>query len=166
MPLRSDWSGDHCPISRSLDVLGDPWVLVVLRETLLGSRRYDQLRDRLAVADNVLSRRLREMVEAGLLERRPYRDGGRTRHEYVPTAAAEDALPVLHALVLWGERHTSPPADGGHLALVCEACDAESETSDSCSECGALLRPDTVSWQRPWLTPVRTLVVGAGTAAG
>jgi len=165
MPLRSDWSADHCPISRSLEVLGDPWVLVVLRETLLGLRRYDQLRDRLAIADNVLSRRLRDMVEAGLLERRPYRDGGRARHEYVPTQAAEDALPVLHSLVLWGEKHTVPPVDGGHLALVCEACGAESDTADTCSGCGARLRPAAVSWRRPWLTPASTLVVGAGTSA-
>ena len=65
MPLRSDWSGDSCPIARSLDVVGDPWMLLILRNALLGARRYEEFRSALGVADNVLSRRLPAMVEAG-----------------------------------------------------------------------------------------------------
>ena len=55
MPLRSDWSSERCPIARSLEVLGDPWVLLVLRQAFSGVRRFDQLRSELKIADNVLS---------------------------------------------------------------------------------------------------------------
>ena len=69
MPLRSDWSTQRCPIARSLDVLGDPWLVLVLREAITGSRRYEQFRSSLGIADNVLTRRLNTMVDAGLLRR-------------------------------------------------------------------------------------------------
>src|ERR1700753_2150155 len=110
MPLRSDWSAHNCPIARALDVLGDPWLLLVLRDAMTGARRYEQFRESLGVADNVLSRRLRTMVEAGLLRRQPYRAGNRTHDEYHLTAAGADLLPVLNALAVWGERHTEAPA--------------------------------------------------------
>ena len=69
MPLRSDWSAATCPIARSLDVVGDPWMLLILRHALLGVRRYEDFRTGLGVADNVLSRRLPAMVDAGLLRK-------------------------------------------------------------------------------------------------
>ena len=97
MPLRSDWSEATCPIARSLDVVGDPWVLLVLREALTGATRFDDFRVALGVADNVLSRRLSAMVEGGLLVRSPYVDEHRTRHEYLLTDAGRDLLPVVQA---------------------------------------------------------------------
>ena len=63
MPLRSDWSSERCPIARSLEVLGDPWVLLVLRQAFSGVRRFDQLRSELKIADNVLSSRLARLVD-------------------------------------------------------------------------------------------------------
>ena len=63
MPLRSDWSGEQCPIARSLEILGDPWVLLVLRQAFSGVRRFDQLRSELKIADNVLSTRLARLVD-------------------------------------------------------------------------------------------------------
>ena len=147
MPLRSDWSEAGCPIARSLDVVGDPWVLLVLREALTGATRFDQLRDALGVADNVLSRRLSSMVDGGLLVRTPYADQHRTRHEYVLTGAGRDLLPVLNALAQWGDRHRSRPT--GRLEVVHEGCGGTSASADTCTTCGARLTPDTVSWRRP-----------------
>jgi DNA-binding HxlR family transcriptional regulator len=115
MPLRSDWSAASCPIARSLDVVGDPWVLLVLRESFRGVTRFEQFRSALGIADNVLSRRLRQMVEAGLLRRSPYHAGNRVQHEYVLTDAGSDLLPVLHALGRWGEEHRPHP---GRSALL------------------------------------------------
>ena len=109
MPLRSDWSSAPCPIARSLDVLGDPWVLLIARQAFYGTRRFADFRERLDIADNVLSRRLSIMVEADLLQRVPYRDDRRTRDEYVLTAAGEDLLPILHAMVLWAAKHERHP---------------------------------------------------------
>jgi DNA-binding HxlR family transcriptional regulator len=95
MPLRSDWTGESCPIARSLEVLGDPWVMLVLRQAFSGVRRFEQLRDQLGVAENVLSKRLSTMVDAGLLRRVPYQDRRRIRHEYVLTEAGADTFPIV-----------------------------------------------------------------------
>ena len=150
MPLRSDWSADACPIARSLDVVGDPWMLLILRNALLGARRYEEFRSALGVADNVLSRRLPAMVEAGLLRKVPYRGEQRTHHEYVLTEAGADLMPVLNALLLWGEKHTASPHPTERMGIVHQTCGAVSTSSDRCSGCGAPLLTAEVSWSRPW----------------
>lgn len=150
MPLRSDWSDELCPIRRSLDVLGDGWVLLIIRDVLHGRGRFDVLRESLGISDAVLSRRLRAMVEAGLLERVDYTDGGRTRQGYAATGAAAELLPVLQQLAIWGERHTPTPADGGHMALIHERCGRETTRGETCSHCGEALVPEQMSWDKPW----------------
>jgi len=147
MPLRSDWSGATCPIARSLDVVGDPWVLLVLREALQGATRFEEFRDALGVADSVLSRRLGAMVDADLLARAPYRSDQRTREGYLLTEAGGDLLPVLNALMHWGERHR--PRTTGRMAVVHEGCGAETAYADSCSHCGERLTASNVSWVKP-----------------
>jgi DNA-binding HxlR family transcriptional regulator len=153
MPLRSDWSASVCPIARSLEVVGDPWVLLILRNALLGTRHYEQFRAELGIADNVLSRRLQAMVEAGLLRQVPYRGPRRTHLEYRLTEAGADLLPVLQALARWGDTHTTGPVPGERLGIVHRACGHSSTTSDTCSHCGAVLRPAEVAWLRPWRSP-------------
>ena len=150
MPLRSDWSEDLCPIRRSLDVLGDPWVLIIIRDVLHGRGRFDSLRDNLGISEAVLSRRLRAMLEAGLLERADYPDGARTRQGYVATEAAAELLPVLQQLALWGERHTVTPAAGGHMSLIHETCGRETVQGEVCSVCGETLVPEQMTWVKPW----------------
>ena len=107
MALRSDWSQRTCSMARGLDILGDPWSMLVLREVFFGNGRFEAMKQRLGAADSVLTKRLAGLVAAGLLTRRPYDDGGRTRQEYVLTAKGEDALPVLNAVVIWAEK--APP---------------------------------------------------------
>lgn len=147
MPLRSDWSEAVCPIARSLDVVGDPWVVLVLREALTGATRFEQFRATLGVADNVLSRRLAAMVDAGLLTRSPYVAGNRTQHEYLLTDAGTDLLPIVHALAQWGERHR--PARTGRLDVVHEVCGQATESADTCTSCGERLTTSTVAWRGP-----------------
>lgn len=101
MPLRSDWSDALCPVRRSLDVVGDPWVLLIVRDVLHGRGRFDALRDSLGISEAVRSRRLRVMVDAGLLERVDYTSAGRIRQGYAATQAAADLLPVLQQLAVW-----------------------------------------------------------------
>src|SRR6218665_1103967 len=122
MPLRSDWSDELCPVRRSLDVLGDPWVLLIVRDVLHGRGRFAQLSASLGISEPVLSRRLRAMVEAGLLVRVDYREGGRMRQGYAASPAAAELLPVIQQLAVWGERHTTMPAGGPHMALIHEEC--------------------------------------------
>ena len=150
MPLRSDWSSETCPIARSLDVMGDPWVLLIIRHGLLGARRYEEFRSALGVADNVLSRRLTGMVQAGLLRKVPYRGEQRTHQEYLLTEAGADLLPVLNALMLWGEKHTTAPRPGLHMGIVHRGCGRESTSADVCTHCHQPLHADDVDWLRNW----------------
>ena len=150
MPLRSDWSSLYCPVARTLDVVGDPWVLLIMRVALTGTRRFDEFRDRLGVADTGLSRRLQTMTEAGLLERVAYRGKQRTHAEYRLTGKGADLLPVINALTLWGERHTTPPRDDAHLEIVHVACGAASSSADTCSACGAAMDVRDTAWHRTW----------------
>ncbi len=161
MPLRSDWSAAPCPVRRSLDVLGDPWVLLIMRDVLHGNGRFDGLRDHLGISEAVLSRRLRTMREAGLLATVDYTRAGRTRQRYVATEAGTDLLPVLQQLALWAERHTTAPAGGGHMALVHESCGQETTRAETCSACGERLRPEDMTWVKPWLG-ARHRLRGAG----
>lgn len=150
MPLRSDWSDEFCPIKRSLDVLGDPWVLVIVRDVLHGRGRFDTLRENLRISEAVLSKRLRAMVEAGLLDRVDYQDGARTRQGYAATEAAIELLPILQQLAVWGERHTVMPDGGAHMAMIHETCGNETHQGQVCSSCGGILSSDQMTWVKPW----------------
>lgn len=158
MPLRSDWSAELCPIRRSLDVLGDPWVLLIVREVLHGRGRFDQLRESLGISEAVLSRRLRAMVDAGLLQRVDYADGARTRQGYATTEAGAELLPILQQLAVWGERHTAMPAGGAHMAMIHEACGNETTQGQVCSSCGQVLVAEQMTWVKPWKDTRDTLV--------
>lgn len=148
--VRADWSGALCPVRRSLDVVGDPWSLLIMRDALHGRRRFEDFRSSLGIADSVLSRRLAALVDAGLLTRNDYRAARRTHAEYRPTQAGTDLLPVLHALAAWAEVHTTLPDGGGHMAVIHTACGAETSSADTCTACGAPLRSQDVAWDKPW----------------
>ncbi len=93
-----------CPIARSVDVLGQKWVLLIVREVMGGHTRFADIRARLGVASDVLTARLDLLVEHGVLARRTYREPGeRSRPEYVLTDAGGRLAPVLAALAAWGE---------------------------------------------------------------
>ena len=89
MSVRTPLSNEVCPVARSLDILGDPWTLLILREVFAGNRRFESLKDELRIADTVLSKRLQRLVEAGLLNRSPYGGSVRPRVEYLLTEAGE-----------------------------------------------------------------------------
>ena len=138
-----------CPVARSVDLLGDPWTLLILREVFSGNRRFDGLKTELGVTDTVLSNRLQRLVDAGLLVRRPYGGTVRPRVEYVLTDAGEDTLPVLHALALWGRRHTTSPIPGAGILLIeCAVCGQPTESADWCTTCAAPLDRDRTAWRR------------------
>jgi len=171
MALRSDWSNKTCPIARSLDLVGDPWILLIVREAFIGARRYEQFRSSLGVADNVLSRRLTAMVDGGLLARLPYRAEQRVHHEYELTPAGADLLPLINSLAIWGERHTRNPVGGGHLAILHVGCAASEEgsgamvetgTAEICSRCGEPLTAGQVAWDRSWVADEPTVLASAG----
>jgi DNA-binding HxlR family transcriptional regulator len=104
-----------CPIARSLERVGEWWSMLIMRDALHGMRRFDEFSTSLGIAPNMLARRLKALVGAGLLERRRY-NAHPPRFEYVPTARGRDFRPVLVALVAWGNRHFAP--EGASVILV------------------------------------------------
>lgn len=105
----------QCPIARSLDRVGEWWSMLIVRDALRGARRFDQFQKSLAIAPNMLTRRLNGLVESGLLERRRYSERP-PRYEYVPTERAHDFRPVLWMLLSWGNKHFAP--EGPSVQIV------------------------------------------------
>ena len=115
--------GDHCTIDRTLHVVGSRSAFLLMREAFYGASRFDDLVRLTGFTDAVAANRLKELVEHGLLERRPYREPGqRTRHEYVLTERGRDLLPALLALGEWSRKHS--PDKGGPIPLH-DGCGAE-----------------------------------------
>jgi DNA-binding HxlR family transcriptional regulator len=104
MASRKPSTTETCPVARSVDVIGDRWSLLVLRDVFDGIHRFGDIQRNLGVARNILSGRLARLVEEGILETRPASDGT-TYQEYVLTAKGETLFPVMVALQQWGERH-------------------------------------------------------------
>lgn len=128
-----DVSTSNCPISRGLALLGRPWALLIVRDLLLGIRRFDGLRAKLGASRPVLTARLRELEEAGVIRRVPYKEAGkRTRHEYRLTERGRDLYPVLLAIREWGECHL-PDTDGRPTVSVHRGCGAVVETDLRCA---------------------------------
>jgi DNA-binding HxlR family transcriptional regulator len=103
-----------CPIALSLDRVGEGWTIMILRDAARGLTRFDQFQKSLVIASNILSRRLRGLVEAGLLEKSRYSDHP-PRDAYLLTERGRDFRPVLWALLAWGNKHFMPK---GHAVVL------------------------------------------------
>jgi DNA-binding HxlR family transcriptional regulator len=99
-----------CPIARSLDAIGDWWSLLIVRDALLGRRRFGEFQKSLGLAKNILTVRLRALVERGILELRPASDGS-AYQEYVPTPKGVGIFPILVALRQWNEEFDERPEE-------------------------------------------------------
>jgi DNA-binding HxlR family transcriptional regulator len=110
---------DHCPIARCVDQIGDWWCILILREALNGVTRFDLFQKNLGIAPTILTRRLKGLVDDGLLQRHRYNEHP-PRDEYLLTPKGRDFQPILFALLAWGNKHFAP--EGASVLLV----DAES----------------------------------------
>jgi DNA-binding HxlR family transcriptional regulator len=99
---RKSMVNDSCPIARTLDVIGDWWSLLIVREALMGTRRFSEFQKHLGVAKNILSARLKTLVAQGIFELKDSAEGG-AYQDYVLTAKGRGLFPVLVALRQWGE---------------------------------------------------------------
>lgn len=104
---RTDLSVLPCPIARGLDRVGEWWSILILRDAFAGLTRFDEFQSSLGIAPGILARRLKSLVDAGLLERRQY-SARPPRHEYHLTPAGQDFRTVLLALLAWGGKHFAP----------------------------------------------------------
>ena len=117
-----DQPTEVCSISRTVELAGDRWATLILRDLSNGVRRFDVLVRHLGIARDVLTRRLATLTAAGLVDKRPYREtGSRERHEYRLTEAGEDFVPVLVALMQWGDKHLAGP-EGPPVTLYHADC--------------------------------------------
>jgi DNA-binding HxlR family transcriptional regulator len=132
--LRADYDGQECSIARTLEVIGERWTLLILRETFLGTRRFDDIQRKLGVARNVLQTRLERLVDEGVLRRVPYQERP-LRHEYRLTRKGTDLWPVLVALLKWGDRHVAP--SGPPMILEHKGCGGQVDDRRRCDRCGA-----------------------------
>jgi DNA-binding HxlR family transcriptional regulator len=134
--LRSDYAGQNCSIARALEVVGERWTILVLRETFLGNYRFDTIQRNLGVARNVLQARLERLVEAKILKKVRYQERP-PRYEYRLTAKGIDLWPVVVALLKWGDRYEAP--GGPPVLLVHKQCGGQLDDRRRCRECGAEL---------------------------
>ncbi len=135
MGRTADYSQQVCSVAATLEVVGDPWTLLILRDAFAGVRRFEQWQEGLGVARNVLAARLKTLVGHGVLEKRAYSDHP-PRYEYGLSPKGRDLFDVMMTLAAWGDRHVygelGCPAQFVHKAcgmafapaLVCEACGA------------------------------------------
>lgn len=113
---RKSLDNDVCPIARSLDAIGDWWSLLIVRDAMLGTRRFSVFQKNLGVAKNILTVRLRTLVAQGILEVKPASDGS-AYQDYVLTAKGRGLFPVLVALRQWGEEFSFDPGEGFSVLL-------------------------------------------------
>jgi DNA-binding HxlR family transcriptional regulator len=130
----ADFADAPCSIARPAALLGDGWTLLVLRQAFMGQRRFDEMQASLDVSRALLADRLHKLVEAGILRREPYKDGGRTRDQYRLTDKGLDLYPVLMALRTWADRHQSP--DGAFVVYRHDECGGLTEVVHRCAGCG------------------------------
>ncbi|MFI1380292.1 winged helix-turn-helix transcriptional regulator [Embleya sp. NPDC020886] len=129
-----DIDPSECPVRRTLDLVGEKWSLLILRDAVNGVRRFDDFRRHVGLSEAVLADRLRKLVAGGVLAARPYREpGARTRNEYRVTAKGWDLWPVLLALKQFGEKHRADPA-GPMLDIRHDDCGAPVRVVVACSE--------------------------------
>lgn len=122
-----------CSVARALEVVGERWALLVVREALLGAHRFEQIQRNTGAPRDILAARLRKLVEAGVLERRLYQERP-PRHEYHLTEVGRDLHPVIVALRQWGDRHAERP--GPRPSRFVHVCGGESPARLVCPDCG------------------------------
>jgi DNA-binding HxlR family transcriptional regulator len=116
-----------------LEVVGEWWSMLILRDAFLGVTRFDQFQERLGISRNVLNQRLTHLVEAGVLVKVPYSDHP-PRHDYRLTDKGRDLWPVVTTMRQWGDKYAAP--DGPPLQVMHKACGEISDAVLTCSTCG------------------------------
>ena len=158
MAERTSFEGFACSTAQTLEVVGEWWTLLIVRDAFFGVRRFEEFQRRLGLSRSVLAGRLARLVEHGVLETRPY-ESRPPRVEYLLTAKGRDLFPVLVALQQWGDRwaRADPP-----VVLRHRGCGRITHPHLVCSECGEVVDAAAVEAEPgpggtdPNMLPVRT----------
>ena len=140
--LQRDYPDQVCSIARSLEVVGERWTLLILRDAVLGIERFEDFQNSLGIATNVLTNRLKLLCDEGVLERVPdeERPG---RPKYVLTGKGAELAPALIVLMKWGDRHYPTPNGPPRLTLHV-GCGGNIGPDFRCDRCGNLARPGEI----------------------
>ena len=132
--LKNTYEGQVCSIARSLELIGERWTLLIVRDIFRRKRRFDEIQQSLGVARNVLANRLDRLVEQGIIEKRLYQERP-PRYEYFLTEKGIDLWPVLASLIKWGDKH-EPGEHGPPATLRHKDCGGEISDHFICEDCG------------------------------
>jgi DNA-binding HxlR family transcriptional regulator len=153
-----------CPVARAVDIVGDPWMLMIIRELFLGSRRFDQFETYLGLSPRLLSARMRTLVSAGIVRRTPYQERPK-RYEYRLTAKGLDLWPVIMALRTWGDRWGEWPA-GKPSTLRHDGCGQLTTVEHHCAACGGSIGPGDVTLEQSPAALAERTALAEGHAVG
>jgi DNA-binding HxlR family transcriptional regulator len=162
--LGNAYDNQVCSLAGALEVIGERWSLLIVRDVLLGLRRFDEIQSDLGIARNVLNARLTRLLDQGVLERRLYQEHP-PRYEYRLTDKGLDLWPAIVALMQWGNRYTSPAA-GPPVLLEHRGCGGTVDEHRICEACGARLSVrDVRALPGPGATPEHPLRRGRPVAS-
>jgi DNA-binding HxlR family transcriptional regulator len=130
---RKSFADMHCSIAQCLEVVGEWWSLLIVRDALLGVTRFDEFQERLGISRNVLNQRLARLVDAGVLAKVPYSEHP-PRYDYRLTDKGRDLWPVLTTMRQWGDDYAAP--DGPPLQVSHKHCGEIAQAQLTCSHCG------------------------------
>lgn len=137
MGRTADYTNQRCSIAATLEVVGDPWTLLILRDAFVGVNRFEQWQERLGVARNVLAARLKTLVAHGVMEARRYSERP-PRQEYVLTQKGLDLSPVLLTMAEWGDQHVYGVGKGA-VHFVHKTCGCDFHPRMACEACGEVV---------------------------
>jgi DNA-binding HxlR family transcriptional regulator len=154
--LGNDYENQTCSIAGALEVVGERWSLLIVRNIFLGLRRFDEIQQNLGIARNVLQKRLTRLIDGGVVEKRLYQERP-PRHEYRLTDKGVDLWPTIVALMQWGDRHAAPAA-GPPVLLEHRGCGGGVDQHRVCETCGTpLAAADVRGVPGPGATPEHPL---------
>jgi DNA-binding HxlR family transcriptional regulator len=135
--LGSNYDSQVCSIAGALEVVGERWSLLIVRNVMLGLRRFDEIQENLGIARNVLQTRLTRLIDHGVLEKRLYQEHP-PRYEYRLAEKGLDLWPTIVALMQWGDRYAAPP-EGPAVLLEHRGCGGPVDEHRVCERCGTKL---------------------------
>ena len=135
MARRAETADTVCPVARSLDIVGDRWTILVLREMYMGATRYEEIQIQTEATPQMLATRLKSLEADGMIERHPYSEKP-LRYEYRLTEKGRSFYPVIHALRAWGETWCKDESEEIAVRFVHRECGHDVGLGTVCPECG------------------------------
>ncbi|MGH9019984.1 MAG: winged helix-turn-helix transcriptional regulator [Acidimicrobiales bacterium] len=141
---RKSFASMDCSVAQCLEVIGEWWSMLVVRDAFMGVTRFEEFQRRTGISRNILNQRLAKLVDAGVLARVPYSEHP-PRVDYRLTDKGRDLWPVLTAMRQWGDRYEAP--DGAPVEVVHASCGAVTHVIEVCDQCGEAVGPRDVRAQ-------------------